>query len=276
MACRRTQTSHDPATSAPEIVTPVGTARYTFDDLVQVMARLRAPGGCPWDRAQTAQTLRPYLLEEAYEVLDAIDHSDPAALREELGDLLLQAVFHAQMAGEAGHFAAGDVVDGLVRKLIDRHPHVFGDQPLETAEAVLAHWHMAKQTQRQGIFDGIPEALPALARAQKVQERAAALGFQWPDVRAALKKVREELAELENAPPEMVAEELGDVLITVTNLAILFGVDAEQTLRDATRGFVERFQRVVALAEASGKPLGERSLEDMLQLWRQAKASASR
>lgn len=252
------------------------TSPYSFVDLVRVMARLRAPGGCPWDREQTPQTLRPYLLEETYEALDAIDRNDHGALREELGDLLLQVVFHAQMAGEAGHFTAGDVIDGLVRKLIDRHPHVFGATPLPTAEAVLAHWETAKQAQRASPFEGIPTALPALAQAQKVQRRAAALGFQWPDAREALNKVREELQELENAPPEMVPEELGDVLITVTNLAILFGVDAEQTLRDATRGFVERFQRVLALAEASGKPLGERSLEGMLQLWRQAKASAHR
>jgi len=246
--------------------------RYTFDDLVAVMARLRGPGGCPWDRAQTPQTLRPYLLEETYEVLDALDRGDPAGLREELGDLLLQVVFHAQMAGEAGHFRADEIVDGLVRKLIERHPHVFGDARLETAEAVLAHWHNAKQARREGALDGIPAALPALARAQKVQERARGQGFRWPDARAAVAKARDELAELEEAAtPAAAADELGDAFFTLINVAIFHGVDAEQAVRDATRKFSERFTRVEALAAALGRPLPEHSLDELLALWEQAK-----
>lgn len=249
---------------------------YTFDDLVRVMARLRGPDGCPWDRAQTPRSLRPYLLEEAYEALEAIDRAHPAALREELGDLLLQVVFHAQMAEEAGGFATADVVDGLVRKLIDRHPHVFGPARLADAEAVLAHWEEAKQARRGSRFEGIPEALPALARAQKVQERVAATGFQWPDARAAVAKVRDELAELEAAgeggAAEEIADELGDAFFTLINVANFHGVDAEQAVRDATRKFLERFGRVQALADASGRPLGEYSLEELLALWAQNKA----
>lgn len=247
------------------------TSRYSFDDLVQVMARLRAPGGCAWDREQTPQTLRPYLLEETYEALDAIDRNDHGALREELGDVLLQVVFHAQMAGEAGHFTAGDVIDGLVRKLIDRHLHVFSATPLPTAEAALAHWEAAKQAHRGSLFDGIPPDLPALARAQKVQARVRAAGFRWPDVQAAADKVRSELAELEAASGQDVAEELGDTFFTLINVAIFHGVDAEQALRDATRKFVERFARIQTLAAAAGRPLRDHSLDELLALWQQAK-----
>ncbi|MDQ7849007.1 MAG: nucleoside triphosphate pyrophosphohydrolase [Armatimonadota bacterium] len=248
-------------------------APYTFDDLVAVMARLRGPGGCPWDRAQTPRSLRPYLLEETYETLEAIDRGDGTALREELGDLLLQVVFQARMAEEAGGFTIGEVVDGLVRKLIDRHPHVFGDARLETAEAVLAHWHDAKQAKREAPFAGVPEALPALARAQKVQERVRALGFRWPDLQAAVAKARAELGELQTASdPEAAADELGDALFTLINVAIFHGVDAEQALRDATRKFVQRFTRLEALARATGRPLREHTLQELLALWEQAKS----
>ncbi len=247
--------------------------RYTFDDLASVMARLRRPGGCPWDRAQTPRTLRPYLLEETYEVLEAIDRDDQPALREELGDLLLQVIFHAQMAEEEEHFSVGDVVDGLVRKLIERHPHVFADVQLDTAEAVLAHWQNAKQARREAPFAGIPETLPALARAQKVQERVRTLGFRWPDLRAAAAKVRAELDELEAArDAPAAADELGDAFFTLINMAIFQGVDAEQALRDATRKFVDRFERVEALAKASGRPLRAHSLDELLALWQQAKS----
>jgi len=246
--------------------------RSTFEDLVAVMARLRAPGGCPWDRAQTPQTLRPYLLEEAYEVLDALDRGDQGALREELGDLLLQVVFHAQMAAEAGHFTVAEVVDDLVRKLIERHPHVFSQARLDTAEMVLAHWQNAKQARRAGALDGIPVALPALVRAQKVQERARGQGFRWPDARAAVAKVRAELAELEEvSSPAAAAEELGDAFFTLINVAIIHGVDAEQAVRDATRKFTARFTRLESLAAAAGRPLPEHSPDELLALWEQAR-----
>lgn len=249
---------------------------HTFDDLVRVMARLRGPQGCPWDREQTPRSLRPYLLEEAYEALDAIDREDDDALREELGDLLLQVVFHAQMAEEAGRFGFAAVVDGLVHKLVDRHPHVFGPVPLPNAAAVLAHWQESKQAKRGSLLEGIPEALPALVHAQKVQERARATGFQWPDAKAALAKVRDELEELDTATAAGgeadVADELGDLFFTLINIAIFYNVDAEMTVRDATRKFLDRFGRVQTLAGASGRPLRDHTLDELLALWAKSKA----
>lgn len=251
------------------------TERYTFDDLLRVMARLRGPDGCPWDRAQTHRSLRPYLLEETYETLEAVDREDAAALSEELGDLLLQVVFHAQMAEEGGGFSAADVVDGLVRKLIDRHPHVFGPLPLPDAGAVLAHWEEAKTARRGSLSEGIPQTLPALAHAQKVQERVRATGFQWPDAQAALAKVRDELVELERAAEggggDEIADELGDLFFTLINVAIFHGVDAEMAARDATRKFLDRFGRVQTLADASGRPLAQHSLDELLALWARSK-----
>ncbi len=251
-----------------------------FDDLVNIAARLRSPDGCPWDRAQTPRSLRPYLLEETYETLDAIERADAAALSEELGDLLLQVVFHAQMAEEAGRFGIAGVVDGLVQKLIDRHPHVFGPARPADAASVLAHWEEAKQAKRGSLFEGIPEALPALAHAQKVQERARATGFQWPDATAALAKVRDELGELEAAAARgttaEITDELGDLFFTLINIAIFHHVDAELTVRDATRKFLERFGRVQALADASGRPLREHTLDEMLALWAESKAPGKR
>ncbi len=250
-------------------------APYTFDDLVRVMARLRGPTGCPWDKEQTPRSLRPYLLEEAYETLDALDRGDDGALRDELGDLLLQVVFHAQMAAEEGGFNAAAVVDGLLRKVIDRHPHVFGSVPLQTAADVLSHWEGRKAAQRGSLFEGIPETLPALAHAQKVQERARATGFQWPDTQSALAKVRDELGELEAAAAggstDEVADELGDLFFTLINIAIFHNVDAEITVRDATRKFLDRFTRVQTLADASGRALADHSLEELLALWAESK-----
>lgn len=247
-------------------------ARHTFDDLLRVMAELRGPQGCPWDRAQTPQSLRPFLLEEAYELLDALDRDDAAAIREELGDLLLQVVFQSQLAAEAGRFDARDVVEALVRKLITRHPHVFGGERLETADEVLAHWYAAKRSARREPFEGIPRALPALAAAQKVLERAGELGFRWPDARAAAEQVRAEVAEVEEAAgPARAAEEVGDLLLAAVALAVLLRVDAEQALRDATRRFVERFARAQALAAAEGAPLESRAPAEMLAYWERAK-----
>ncbi|HEV8338641.1 MAG TPA: nucleoside triphosphate pyrophosphohydrolase [bacterium] len=250
-------------------------APYTFDDLVRVMARLRGPAGCPWDKEQTPRSLRPYLLEEAYETLDAIDRGDDGALRDELGDLLLQVVFHAQMAAEKGRFNAAALVDGLVRKLIERHPHVFGEARLPDAAAVLAHWEERKAARRGSLFEGIPETLPALVLAQKVQERARATGFQWPDAQSALAKVRDELGELEAAAASGatgdVADELGDLFFTLINIAIFYNVDAEITVRDATRKFLDRFTRVQTLADASGRALADHSLDELLALWAESK-----
>jgi MazG family protein len=225
--------------------------RFTFDDLVAVMARLRGPEGCPWDREQTHASLLPYLLEETHEVIDAVGRGDAAALREELGDLLLQVVFHAQMAAEGGGFTAGDVVDGLVRKLLERHPHVFGETRLGTPGEVLAQWHARKQreTPHRGAFEGIPATLPALARAQKLVERAGAGEAPGPAAgarpeaaaatEAAAAEVRRRLDRLaDGAGADGVRARLGDLLLAVVALASASGVDAESALREAGDRFV--------------------------------------
>ncbi len=280
----------------------------TFDDLVATMARLRGPGGCPWDREQTHRSLRPYLLEETYETLDSIDSGSRQQLCQELGDLLLQVVFHAQMAKEAGAFTIDDVVAGLVDKLVRRHPHVFGDVAVGGSGEVLANWASIKEQERsEGLhghgahagtperaqpsaLDGLPSGLPALALAQRLQERAAQAGFTWPDLDSAIGKVREELAEVEAAAKARKArapagaeaaaerrdnadasEELGDVLFTVANLPRYLNLDGEQTLRDACAKFRNRFRRMEASARAQGRALHECSAEELLAMWRAAR-----
>ena len=251
--------------------------RPTFDDLVAIMARLRGPGGCPWDREQTHASLRPYLLEETYETLEAIDGKAPDKLQEELGDLLLQVVFHAQMAAEAGTFTISDVVAGLAEKLVRRHPHVFGNARVSGSQGVVARWEEIKRTERAegSALDGLARTLPALMLAQHMQARAARTGFTWPDLPAAIAKVREELDELERAaaggPPEHTAEELGDLLFTAANLARYLGVDAELSLRAACAKFSERFARLEHAARQAGRQLSEYTLDELHALWRQAR-----
>ncbi len=258
--------------------------RPTFDDLVRVMATLRGPEGCPWDRQQTHASLRPYLVEEAYEVLEALDTDDPGRLREELGDLLLQVVFHAQIAAEGGRFTIEDVVADLHDKLVRRHPHVFGGvEGVDTADEVLARWEALKQQERgpspgASVLDGVPRALPALVRAQKLYRRASEAGFEWPDARSALGKVREELAELEEAvarrDPAATHEEVGDVLMTVAKVAAFAGVDAEQALRDACAKFTRRFQQLERLASERGQRIEQLTLPELEHLWREAKRAS--
>ena len=262
--------------------------RASFDDLVAIMARLRGPGGCPWDREQTHQTLRPYLVEETYEALDAIDAGAPDQLRQELGDLLLQVVFHAQMAAEAGAFGIDDVISGLAEKLIRRHPHVFGDVRVAGSGDVLANWEAIKDRERTDGLHGtaarqatgsalgeLPRALPALMLAQRMQELAARAGFAWPDLRAALGKVGEELAELgaaaEEGNAEHAARELGDLLFAVANLPRHLGLDGEQVLRGACASFRERFARLEESARSRGRPLRECTPEELAQWWRAAR-----
>jgi len=268
--------------------------RPSFEALVAIMARLRAPAGCPWDREQTHRTLRPFLLEETYETLEAIDAGAPAALCEELGDLLLQVVFHAQMAAEAGTFTIDDVVAGLAEKLVRRHPHVFGDARADTPDAVVTRWEAIKAEERtaprsgdsappeRGAADsgsralgGLPRTLPALALAQQIQSRAARVGFEWPGLREAAAKVLEELAELEDAGNDGAGaradEELGDLLFAVANLPRYLGLDGEQTLREACARFRERFSRVEDAVRASGRSLRECSPDDLLAFWRAAR-----
>ncbi|MGH2813349.1 MAG: nucleoside triphosphate pyrophosphohydrolase, partial [Actinomycetota bacterium] len=217
-------------------------------ELIKVIHRLQAPDGCPWDREQTHQTLARHLLEEAHETLEAIDSGDLERLREELGDLLLQVVFHAEIASRDGEFDIDDVAETIVAKLIKRHPHVFGDVQVESAAEVLVNWERIKAEEKgeHPVDDEIPATLPALARASKVQRRAAGFGFDWRTRDAALAKVREELDELERASPEEAEDEMGDVLFAVAAFGRQLDVDPETALRRATRRFAERFEQMRA------------------------------
>lgn len=250
-----------------------------FQRLVRVMARLREPGGCPWDREQTLASLRPYLLEEAYEVLEAVDSQDADAHREELGDLLLQVVFQSRIRQEEGAFDAAAVAHAISDKLVRRHPHVFSDGVAETADQVVDNWEAIKRQEkkdRKSSLDGVPGALPALARAQRLQEKAARVGFDWPDAAGPLHKLAEEVKELEAAMGsgrrDRVAEELGDVLFSVVNLARHLEASAEDALREAAAKFERRFRKVEARVAASGRAVKDASLAELDDLWEQVKS----
>ncbi len=254
-----------------------------FAELVKVMARLRAPGGCPWDQKQTFETIKKYLLEEAYEVMDAIDREDWKGLEEELGDLMLQPVFFAEMAAERGLFTVADSLDAINQKLVRRHPHVFADGQADTPEEVLVKWNEIKQREKaeQGIeaaksaLDGVPRNLPALMEADKVSQKAAGLGFDWPDVSGVLAKVQEEAGELasaqKTADAQHVEHELGDLLFTIVNLARYLKVDPEQALRKSTGRFRGRFAHVEQRVAESGKKFKDTSLDQMEDWWQEGK-----
>lgn len=250
----------------------------SINRLLDIMAQLRNPnGGCPWDLEQNFATIAPYTIEEAYEVADAIARTDMTALREELGDLLLQVVFHAQMAREAGAFSFDDVVSAICNKMIARHPHVFGDARIADAQAQTDNWEMLKQQERktkqkEGVLADVPLALPALMRAEKLQKRAARVGFDWPDVSFVYDKINEELDEVKEAQsPQHIAEEIGDVLFVMANLARHHKVDPEEALRRANAKFERRFAYIEAQLAARGKHCEESSLEEMDALWNEAK-----
>jgi len=249
--------------------------------LLEIMARLRNPeGGCPWDLEQDFATIAPYTIEEAYEVADAIAKGDRAELKGELGDLLLQVVFHAQMAKEEGSFTFEEVAAAINDKMIRRHPHVFGDEKITDANAQITNWETIKAAERSAkerarTLDDIPAALPALMRAQKLQARAARVGFDWPDTRGVIEKIREELAEVEeaiaSADSAHIHEELGDLLFAVTNLARFVGGDAESNLRDANQKFIRRFESIEDALAAQGRTVKDASLDEMEALWIAAK-----
>ena len=253
-----------------------------FETFRRIVARLRAPGGCPWDREQTHESLRRYVIEEAYEVLDALDEGDRAKLSEELGDLLLQVVLHAQLAVEHDEFTLEDVVEGIAAKLIRRHPHVFGDRTVKDAAEVLRNWDQIKRAERAetgqeaSTLSGVPKALPSLQRAQTIQRRVARTGFDWRGADRAMAKVREELAELEaSASPEERQAELGDLLFALVGVARHLDVDAEEALRLATQRFVQRFERLDRLRRERGLDLEQLAPEEVLSLWDEAKAATS-
>lgn len=259
---------------------PLGPAT-SFEAFQEVIAHLRAPEGCPWDRQQTHLTLRPYLLEETYEVLSALDAQDPQALKEELGDLLLQIVLHAQIAAENGDFTMAQVLQSVNTKIVFRHPHVFGDVRVEGVEGVLANWERLKSEERarngaapQSILNGVPAALPALIQAEQYQKRAARAGFQWLDLQSAVAKVQEELKEVVAAQSvEEQAVEIGDLLFATVNLAVECGCDPESALRLANARFRRRFEHIEAQARRLGKAVSDLSLEEMLAFWQDAKGS---
>ena len=251
---------------------------YGVRDLVEIVRILRAPGGCPWDAEQTHQSIRRNFLEEAYEAVEAIDEDSPEHLEEELGDVLLQVVMHARMEEEAGRFNLDGVADGICKKLIYRHPHVFGDVSVSGTGEVLSNWEALKRKEKgqatnTDALEAVARSLPALWRAEKVQKKARKAGFDWPDVSGALDKLTEELSELKEAVATggNVAEELGDLLFSAVNAARFLKVDPEDALNGATDKFIGRFRRVEAGAAGQGKAMEDMSLAELDQLWDRAK-----
>ncbi len=266
--------------------TPTGGRRSpesAFARLIDIMARLRAPGGCPWDREQSWETLKPYVVEEAYELLDAIDAADEEGIREESGDLLLQVVFIAQIAREEGRFDMGDVLDALSEKLIRRHPHVFGDASADTSDAVLRNWERIKSGERRrkakdpSMLGGIPRSLPALLRAYQMQHRAAKVGFDWPagDPLPVLDKVKEEVEELQEALQRgdegQVAEEMGDLFFAMVNFGRHLGINAESALQTACGKFARRFSFIESAVLLQERSWEDFTLEELEELWQRAK-----
>ncbi len=267
----------------PLVPLPPQSSHHSWDDLIEIMARLRL--GCPWDREQTHRTLVPYLIEETYEVVEAIENEDASELCEELGDLLLQIVFHAQLGSETGAFTVADVIDALSNKMVRRHPHVFGSAVIEDVDSQWRSWEKLKSQEKTGQkrasrLEGIPKHLGALQRGQRMQEKAARVGFDWPNISGVLDKLHEELTELSEArraknDDDHVREELGDVLFTIVNLSRALGIDAEAAMREANEKFYRRFRFMEERVAASGKALTDLSLGELEELWQQAKTQAA-
>ncbi len=259
-------------------VPPLGEGT-SFEAFQEIVAHLRAPNGCPWDREQTHESLRTHLMEEAYEALDAIDSGDFAAIQEELGDLLLQIVLHSQIANEEGEFTVNAVIKGIYDKIIRRHPHVFGELQLDGVTGVLQNWERLKEAERKdngkekkGLLDGVPLALPALIQAQEYQDRAARVGFDWPVVDGVLDKVAEEIQEIKSATNETeLTEEIGDLFFVLVNLARWKKIDAESALRETNLKFKRRFSYMEQGAKGQGRSLSDMALEEMDALWDEAK-----
>ncbi|HEY6005242.1 MAG TPA: nucleoside triphosphate pyrophosphohydrolase [Anaeromyxobacter sp.] len=257
-------------------------AQTAIERLLGIMERLRGPGGCPWDREQTLRTLRPYVLEETYEVLEAIDAGDPREHCEELGDLLLQIVFQAQLTKEEGKFDFADVAEAISNKLVSRHPHVFGTSEVKDADGVLRQWAALKREEKKAkgggasVLEGVPREMPALARADRLTEKASRIGFDWPDAAGAREKLEEELGELDRAmasgDPEAIESEMGDLLFAAANLSRKLGVAPEEALRGTLARFVSRFHHVERELARRGVPHGGASLAEMDALWDEAKS----
>ncbi len=266
-----------------------GNVNRDFQALVAIVTQLRSPNGCPWDREQTHQSLKPFLIEETYEAIEQIDGDSMPGLREELGDILLQVMLHSEIASEGGHFTVAAVIEGLVTKLVRRHPHVFGHAQARTADEVAARWEVLKSEERHGasLMEGMPANLPTLTYAQRAQGRAANVGFDWPSIDGVLAKVVEEAAELAEAVGEgadastqlsRAAQEweLGDLLFSLVNLARRLDIDAEGALRNANRRFVARFRQMEDMASERGTDLATMSSDEMDSLWEDAKRVENR
>ena len=251
-----------------------------LSDLITLMARLRGPDGCPWDRKQTTASLKPFLIEECYEVVDALDEGDPSKIREELGDLLFQIIFHARIAEENGQFTVQDVISANIEKMTRRHPHVFGDARLETDKEVLANWEEIKKKEkgyeaRKSVLEGVPRRLPSLLRAHSLQERAARVGFDWSRLDEALPKLDEEMAEFKESLIQKdaagIEEELGDIFFMLVNISRFLGVNPEEALRKTISKFIRRFQYIEERAENAGRTLNDMTLDEMETLWQESK-----
>ena len=251
-----------------------------FSKLVNLMATLRGPAGCPWDREQTHASLKPFLIEECYEVIDALDVGTPGMVREELGDLLFQIIFHARIAEEKGAFTIADVISAIVEKMTRRHPHVFGEEKMSTAEEVLATWEEIKKKEkthqeRTSLLDGVPQGLPALLRAQGIQKRAARVGFDWRELGEALPKLDEEIEEfkqsLKSKDASAIEDELGDIFFMLVNISRFLEINPEDALRKTISKFIHRFRFIEERAANAGRSLNDMTLEEMEALWQQAK-----
>ena len=248
------------------------TGTKAIEDLLTVMDQLLSPQGCPWDREQTHETLARYLIEECYEVVEAIKERDMQKLQEELGDVLLQVVFHAALAQRAGYFNFADVARGVEQKMIRRHPHVFAGMSLKTSDDVMDHWEGFKKKEgKTRVLDGIPVMLPALMRAEKLQYKAAQVGFDWPGIEGTVEKFKEEVDELIQAPEAEIEEEIGDMLFALVNVARFKGVEPEQALQKCNDKFVCRFNYIEEAVKDSGHSWSELSLEELDYYWNQAK-----
>lgn len=249
-----------------------------FQELLNIMEKLRGDKGCPWDKEQTRESLKPFILEEAYELIEAIESGDPEKMKEELGDLLFQIVFQCQIAKERKEFDISDVIEKITKKMITRHPHVFGEAEYRTSAEVIVQWEEQKKLEgkrRESILEGVPEALPSLLRAHRLQNRAASVGFDWDKVSDALKKLDEELKEfkkaLETKEKNEIGEELGDILFMLVNVSRFIGVNPEDALRKTIAKFISRFRYIEMKAADNGRKLSDMTLSEMDKLWEEAK-----
>jgi tetrapyrrole methylase family protein/MazG family protein len=254
-----------------------------FEKLIKIVEKLRSPEGCPWDREQTRETLKPFLIEELYEFLDTLDEDNPEGMKEELGDLLFQIVLQAQLSKEEGLFDINDVINNITQKMLKRHPHVFGEKDLKTSEEVLSWWKEHKKIEgkeRESLMDEVPKTLPALLRAYRIQTKASEIGFDWENVRDVFKKLDEEIKELKNAlnrkDKKEIEDEIGDIFFVLTRISSFVGVNPEDALRKTVNKFIQRFKYMEKKASEQGKRLSDMSLEEMDILWNEAKEKKSK